>query len=71
MAAGAKARPPGAVHRRFGLSVFEAMPMGGYGGWVAEPTLPAEDEEQLTPGPVLAVAEWPIVVLTGAPGRTV
>ena len=65
---GAKAWLPGAVHRRFGLSVFEAMPMGGYGGWVAEPTLPAEDEEQLTRA-WLAVAQWPIVVLTGVPGR--
>jgi len=28
---------PGAVHRRHGLAVFEAMPMGGYGGWLADP----------------------------------
>lgn len=65
---GAKAWLPGAVHRRFGLSVFEAMPMGGYGGWVAEPALSAEVEEQLTRA-WLAHAHWPIVVLTGVPGR--
>ena len=59
---------PGAVHRRMGLPVFEAMPMGGYGGWVAAAALSAVEEAQLT-REWLAGAAWPIVVLTGWPGR--
>ncbi|HRD96021.1 MAG TPA: GNAT family N-acetyltransferase [Rubrivivax sp.] len=65
---GGQAWLPGAVHRRLGLSVFESMPMSGYGGWVAEPALAAEDEQQLTRD-WLAHVPWPIVVLTGVPGR--
>ncbi|MBL8349981.1 MAG: GNAT family N-acetyltransferase [Burkholderiaceae bacterium] len=65
---GCRAWLPGAVHRRFGLEVFEAMPMGGYGGWVAESALSAEGELQLTRA-WLARARWPLVVLTGVPGR--
>lgn len=65
---GRQAWLPGAVHRRFGLSVFEAMPMGGYGGWVAPAPLSADDELQLNRS-WLRQAPWAMVELTCRPGR--
>lgn len=58
----------GAVHRRFGLPVFESMPMGGYGGWQCADALGLDDEHALN-WAWLAQARWPVVVLTSEPGR--
>jgi hypothetical protein len=58
----------GAVHRRWGLSVFESMPMGGYGGWVGERSL-SEDEERDLTGGLLRQSPWHVVEITCRPGR--
>lgn len=62
----------GSVHRRWGVPVFESMPMGGYGGWVTvgavEWTLEPELERELF-SRWLRWDRWPVVVLTGTPGR--
>jgi hypothetical protein len=68
MSSGRQAWLPGAVHRRFGLTVFEAMPMGGYGGWVGEPTPSVEEERDLTAAWLRRVP-WAVVEMTSAPGR--
>lgn len=65
---GRQAWLPGAVHRRFGLPVFEAMPMGGYGGWVTADPLSADDELQLNRS-WLRQAPWTMVELTSRPGH--
>jgi hypothetical protein len=56
------------LHRRAGVAVFESMPMGGHGGWVAEPSLEPTHERSLA-ADWLAQAPWTVVVLTSAPGR--
>lgn len=58
---------PGAVHRRFGLQVFESMPMGGYGGWVSGVEFSARQHAELTRA-WLGQVSWPLVILTGRPG---
>ncbi len=58
----------GGVHRRFGIEVFESMPMAGYGGWCFAGVLD-EDQESLLSRAWLARSPWWIVSLTGAPGR--
>ena len=58
----------GAVHRRWGVAVFESMPMGGYGGWMSDSPLAADDERNLTEC-WLRWAKWPVVELTSRPGR--
>ncbi len=58
----------GAVHRRFGLPVFESMPMGGYGGWQGDPALGLDEERDLNRA-WLTHMRWPVVVLTSEPGR--
>ena len=65
---GFEALMTGGVHRRFGLPVFESMPMGGYGGWLTEWPLSLEEECQLNCA-WLRRARWPLVVLTSVPGR--
>lgn len=65
-------RPPaylfGALHTRYGITVFESMPMGGYGGWVCEEVLEDVEELELTTC-WLRRAPWCIVVMTCKPGR--
>jgi len=58
----------GGEHRRWGLRIFESMPMMGYGGWVSTPPLPEDEERELTCA-WLAACHWPLVELTCAPGR--
>jgi hypothetical protein len=58
----------GGEHRRFGLSVFESMPMMGYGGWVSTHALSVDFERDLTTR-WLAGCAWPLVEITCAPGR--
>lgn len=58
----------GAIHRRFGLPVFESMPMGAYGGWVGSAALGLDEERELNRA-WLAQTRWPLVVLTTEPGR--
>ena len=58
----------GGIHRRYGIEVFESMPMAGYGGWCfAEPV--SQDEEAVLTRRWLARSPWWVVSLTGAPGR--
>jgi hypothetical protein len=66
---GADAWLTGAVHRRGGVRVFEAMPMGGYGGWLCDAPLAADEECELTRA-WLGRARWPVVVLTCRPHRS-
>jgi hypothetical protein len=58
----------GGLHRRAGLTVFESMPMGGYGGWVCAQGLAPADESALT-SQWLGRAPWTVVRLTSEPGR--
>lgn len=58
----------GSLHRRYGVSVFESMPMGGYGGWFGGSALTIGDECALNEA-WLGRASWPVLVLTSAPGR--
>lgn len=58
----------GGIHRRFGIQVFESMPMGGYGGWCFEGALDADQESSLSRA-WLARSPWWVVGLTGVPGR--
>lgn len=58
----------GSLHRRVGVTVFESMPMGGYGGWVGLPSLPLPDELALN-RQWLRSASWAVVRLTCEPGR--
>ena len=58
----------GAVHRRWGLTVFESMPMGGYGGWLCEGTLSVDEERSLTHR-WLRQSPWQVVEMTSRPGR--
>ena len=58
----------GGVHRRFGIQVFESMPMAGYGGWCFARGLD-EDQEAALSRAWLARSPWRVVSLTGAPGR--
>lgn len=57
----------GSLHRRWGLPVFESMPMGGYGGWVCEMPMGHEELRALT-SCWLSGVRWPLVELTSAPG---
>lgn len=58
----------GAVHRRWGLKVFESMPMGGYGGWICQQPL-SEDEERGLTHRWLRQSPWQVVEITSCPGR--
>ena len=58
----------GGVHRRFGIEVFESMPMAGYGGWCFAGALD-EDQEATLSRAWLARSPWWVVSLTGMPGR--
>ena len=58
----------GALHRRCGLSAFESMPMGGYGGWCCERPLELDEERDLIMQ-WLRQTPWPLVQLTSEPGR--
>jgi hypothetical protein len=58
----------GAVHRRFGLQIFESMPFGGYGGWTGRAALDEAGESALT-REWLGSGGWPCMVLVGEPGR--
>lgn len=59
---------PGGVHRRWGVPVFEAMPMGGYGGWLGAAALTVEEELRLNLL-WLRRSPWPLVEITSLPGR--
>lgn len=58
----------GAVHRRWGLTVFESMPMGGYGGWTCDRPLSVDEERGLTHR-WLRQSPWQVVEITSRPGR--
>ncbi len=58
----------GGVHRRFGIEIFESMPMAGYGGWCIAGALD-EDQEASLSRAWLARSPWWVVSLTGTPGR--
>jgi hypothetical protein len=59
----------GGLHRRFGLTVFESMPMGGYGGWVGESVLSPTQSCELT-SQWLRKASWPVMRFTTEPGQS-
>ncbi len=52
----------GAVHFRWGIPVFESMPMGGYGGWSGD-----VDHSSVLERSWLARTLFPVVVLMGRP----
>lgn len=60
----------GAIHRRWGMKIFESMPMGGYGGWCADQALNLEEEKQLNRA-LLSWAPWSVMEITSAPDRGV
>jgi len=57
----------GALHRRWGVPVFESMPMGGCGGWVSERPLDAREQQELMQA-WLPTAWWPVVDMTSPLG---
>lgn len=59
----------GGVHRRFGIEVFESMPMAGYGGWSFAEEPADEDAELALTQRWLAESPWWLASLTGVPGR--
>lgn len=57
----------GGVHKRWGVPVFESMPMGGYGGWVSGVPLDNKTQRRLT-SRWLRDTSWPVVSLVSEPG---